>query len=319
MHGGKTKMNMLLGVLFSCAVALGLLGRLLCTRSWKDYAALRPECRIPDSIETVLYDEALDRLCVCYNNANRVNVYDGAGTFLWSVGTPYLRNSEFELLGGELVIFDGDAYRYDAVDGSFLGLAKEAELPVKHTTWSSMETRQVGPYTFDSFEVCRILPDGSRETVVARPWWHCLFLFPLWWAVAMLAALVRGVLYLLEKLRDHREAVRQPGNEEASVVFQSPEALFLRNYYRAQTLVQAGAAALLPVGIHFAPAFTLGLFPLVIHFIGSGWVLDNKRDRLVCEQAERAEVDLWHTLKLATMAAAFLAVVVSVLLFYGSA
>ena len=98
MHIGKTKMNMLLGVLFSCAIALGLLGRLLCTRSWKDYAALRPECRIPDSIETVLYDEALDRLCVCYNNANRVNVYDGAGTFLWSVGTPYLRNSEFELL-----------------------------------------------------------------------------------------------------------------------------------------------------------------------------------------------------------------------------
>lgn len=110
--------------------------------------------------------------------------------------------------------------------------------------------------------------------------------------------------------------LRQPGNEEASVVFQSREALFLRNYYRAQTLVQAGAAALLPVGIHFAPAFTLGLFPLVIHFIGSGWVLDNKRDRLVCERAERAEVDLWHTLKLATMVAAFLAVVVSVLLFY---
>ena len=31
MHGGKTKMNMLLGVLFFCAVALGLLGR--CFRS----------------------------------------------------------------------------------------------------------------------------------------------------------------------------------------------------------------------------------------------------------------------------------------------
>ena len=86
MRSEKMNWNTLLGVLFLCAVALALLGRVLCTRSWKDYDQLRSECRIPDTIETVLYDEALDRLCVCYNNANRVNVYDGAGTFLWSVG-----------------------------------------------------------------------------------------------------------------------------------------------------------------------------------------------------------------------------------------
>ena len=315
MYNRRTKWNTLLGVLFFCAIVLAMLGRALCTRSWKDYAQIRPECRIPDTIETVLYDEALDRLCVCYNDANRVNVYDGAGTFLWSVGTPYLRNSEFELLNGELVIFDGDAYRYDAVDGGFLGLAKEAELPLQHTTWSSQKSRRVGPYAYDSFEVYRVLPEGGRETVVARPWWHCLFLFPLWWAVAMLAGLGQGVLFLLEKLRDRRIAAQQAGNAGRLVVFQSREALFLRNYFRVQALVQAGAAALLPVGIHFAPAFTIGLFPLAIHFIGSGWVLDNRRNQLVCERAERAEMDLWHTLSWASMIAAFLAVVISVTLF----
>lgn len=316
----NSKWNLLLGVIFMGSIALGLLGRALCTRSWNDYDVIRPECRIPDVIETVLWEEDLDRLYVCYNDANRVNVYDGQGDFLWSVGTPWMRNSEFELLNGELVIFNGDAYRYDAADGSFLGLAKEEDLPIKHTTWIHRQSGdyRVGPYAFDSFRVFRVLPDGSRELVVARPWWYCAFLFPLWWAVAMLAALAFGLLFLLEKLRDHRSKTSQRGRTGTPVFFQSREARRLRNYYRAQALGQALIAVAIPIAAHFTPAaYLVGIFPTILHFIVSGWVLENKRNCLVCERAERSEVDFWHTLKSATMIAAFLAVAVSAVLYKG--
>ena len=327
MRRRKIEWKTLLGAFFMGAIALGLLGRALCTRSWKDYDRLRPECRIPDTIETVLYDESLDRLCVCYNDANRVNVYDGAGTFLWSVGTPWMRNSEFELLDRELVIFDGDAYRYDAVDGSFLGLAQEAELPGRHTSWTSQETRRVGPYAFDSFEVFRILPDGGTETVVARPWWHCLFLFSLWWVVAMLAVLSLGVLYLLEKWRDYRAArcgrameqtAKTPGQDmigKTPLRFQSSEARFLRNYYRSMAVGQLVCAVAVPVAAQLTPVvYAAVLLPVVLHFILSGWILDNRRDRLVCERDERAAVDFWSSMRIASLIALVISTAVSVII-----
>lgn len=306
------KWNLLPEIIFMSSIALALLGRAFCTRSWKDYEMIRSECTLPDVIETVLWNEDSDRLYVCYNDANRVNVYDGAGTFLWSVGTPYMRNSEFELIDGELVIFYSDAYCYDAIDGSFLRLSKEEDLPVRHTTWSSQETRRVGPYSFDKFQVYRLLPDGGKEIVIARPWWHNLFLFPLWWAVAALAVLCRGVFFLLAKLRNHRTASAKRIEAGTTLVFQSKEAHFLRNYYRVQSLIQTVAAAGLAIAICINTVFTFGLFPLVIHFIVSGWILENKRNRLVCSSNERSEVDFWHTLVIATIIADFLAVIVFV-------
>ena len=132
MSHSRGALRIVFGILFAGGVALALLGRILCTRSWKDYALLRPESCIPDVIETVLWDEDLDRLCVCYNDANLVNVYTSEGTFLWSVGTPWMRNSEFELLDGTLVIFQDEAYRYDARDGAFLGKTRVEELPLTH-------------------------------------------------------------------------------------------------------------------------------------------------------------------------------------------
>ena len=306
MRRRKIEWKTLLGAFFMGAIALGLLGRALCTRSWKDYDRLRPECRIPDTIETVLYDESLDRLYVCYNDANRVNVYDGAGTFLWSVGTPWMRNSEFELLDRELVIFDGDAYRYDAVDGSFLGLAQEAELPVRHTSWTSQETRRVGPYAVDSFRVWREGAGGERVLLVDRPWWYVFFLSAHWIFLALLAALGIGLSLLLERRRTFRAAREEAPSGELP----DPEARFLRNYYRATALVELAYALLCPLVVRSAVWILPGVLPLVLHFIISGWVLDNKKDRLVCPKAERAAVELWHGRRTAALLLDVLAVLI---------
>ena len=100
--------------LFLCGIALGLLGRAFCTRSNDDYTSIQPESFVPDTIETVLYDEDLKQMYVCYNDANCVNVYTEKGEFLWCVATPYMRNSYFELQDDKLIICDGDAYIYDS-------------------------------------------------------------------------------------------------------------------------------------------------------------------------------------------------------------
>lgn len=306
----NSKWNTLLGLLFMGSVALALLGRLLCTRSYMDYEKLRPESYIPDVIETVLWDEDMNRLYVCYNDANRVNVYDGAGTFLWSVGTPWMRNSEFELLNGELVIFQDDAYRYDAVDGSFLGMARAEELPVAHSTWDTQtaDGRRAGPFLFDANEVFREGENGERTAVVSRPWWHCLFISAMWLLLAFLAAIGLGISLLLEKRREakataalrreegqnvRRDTEARQAPSEKRLVFQSTEARFLRNYYRAASFVQIGFVIVNIVAAFFVDWMNAGLFVLAVHFIVSCWVLSNKKDRLVCDSAERAQVEQW--------------------------
>lgn len=322
----NSKWNTLLGLLFMGSVALALLGRLLCTRSYKDYDKLRPESFIPDVIETVLWDEEQDRLYVCYNYANRVNVYDGTGTFLWSVGTPWMRNSEFELLNGELVIFQDEAYRYDTGDGTFLGVARAEDLPVAHSTWDTQTTdgRRAGPYRFDANEVYREEENGELTAIVSRPWWHCLFNSAMWLLFAFLAAIGLGIALLLEKRRAagsaaalrqekdrgvHEDTEARQAPTEKRPVLQSAEARFLRNYYRATTFAQIVFFFVNLIASFFAPWMNAGLFLLAVHFIVSGWVLSNKKDRLICDSAERADVELWYARAWAAMILAALSAV----------
>lgn len=96
-------------VLFMGGIALGLLGREFCTRSNDNYKEIQPESFVPDTIETVLRDDDLKQIYVCYNDANCVNVYTEDGDFLWCVATPYMRNSYFELQDNKLITCDGNA------------------------------------------------------------------------------------------------------------------------------------------------------------------------------------------------------------------
>ena len=119
-------------VVFIGSVVLGLFGRAFCTRSNENYKEIQPESFVPDTIETVLQDEDLKQLYVCYNDANCVNTYTEDGEFLWCVATPYMRNSYFELQDDKLIIYDGDAYIYDSQNGSFLGIENEENLNLNY-------------------------------------------------------------------------------------------------------------------------------------------------------------------------------------------
>jgi hypothetical protein len=101
----KRVLKIILPVIFSLAVAIGLLGRQIATKATEDYWKLQPEFTGPDTIETVIYDEALGQIYVCYSDANHVNVYAESGEFRWAVGTPYIRGNQFCLTGGMLACY----------------------------------------------------------------------------------------------------------------------------------------------------------------------------------------------------------------------
>ncbi|MDD6479326.1 MAG: hypothetical protein PUF48_05920, partial [Oscillospiraceae bacterium] len=153
--------------LFMCSIALGLLGRALCTRSNDNYISIQPESFVPDTIETVLQDDDLKQIYVCYNDANCVNVYTEEGKFLWCVATPYMRNSYFELQDDKLIIYGGDAYIYNSQNGSFLGIENEENLNLNYD-WEQKYDDQFkkGSFYFDSFQGYTAKADGTLTTIV---------------------------------------------------------------------------------------------------------------------------------------------------------
>lgn len=157
-------------ILFMGSIVFGHLGRTYCTRSNENYEALQPESFVPDVIETVLHSEKLKQIYVCYNDANCVNVYSESGQFLWAVATPYLRNSYFTLQNDNLIIYQGDAYIYSAVDGTFRGLEDEESLNLDH----DQEIEQTGDFQsgefyFDSYQVYTADTEGNLQVIVSRP------------------------------------------------------------------------------------------------------------------------------------------------------
>jgi len=190
-------------VLFVGGIALGLLGRAYCTRSNDKYQEIQPESFVPDTIETVLRDEELKQIYVCYNDANCVNAYTENGTFLWCVATPYMRNSCFELQGDKLIIYDGDAYIYDSKSGSFLGVDTEENLDLNDNREEEYAEQYVeGNYYYDRFQVYKAAADGTLEVVISRPWWHHIFNFSMCLCIAFVGAIGIGINLLSEKGND---------------------------------------------------------------------------------------------------------------------
>ena len=200
------------------SIALSLLGRAFCTRSNDNYKEIQPESFVPDMIEIVLHDEELGQLYVCYDDANCVNVYSESGEFLWAVATPYLRNSDFELVDDKLIIYDGDAYIYNSETGEFLGLDNEENLELSYN-WQNEPATQYkeGDFLFDAFQVYRVAADGTIEAIVSRPWWHNLFNYSLGLGIAFIGAAGIGISIFSEKMRDYKSV-------KNSVVFKNKKA-----------------------------------------------------------------------------------------------
>lgn len=291
--------------LFLCGISLGLLGRAFCTRSNDDYTSIQLESLVPDTIETVLHDEDLKQLYVCYNDANCVNVYTEEGKFLWCVATPYMRNSYFELQDDKLIIYDGDAYIYDSQNGSFLGIENEENLDLNYN-WEKEYDDQFteGNFYFDSFQVYKANADGTLTTIVSRPWWHYIFDYSLCLGIAFLGAIGIGISIFLEKKKDYN-AVKK------TVVFENRKARIIKDYFKITTIIHSTYFALNIICAFFTDWLIIGIIPLALHMIISSIILWNMKDRLSCKSEEMQVIDFWGTTEIGSFVIAFISVIIA--------
>ena len=291
--------------LFLCSIALGLLGRAFCTRSNDDYTSIQSESFVPDTIETVLQDEELKQIYVCYNDANCVNVYTEEGKFLWCVATPYMRNSYFELQDDKLIIYDGDAYIYDSQNGSFLGIENEEKLNLNYD-WEQKHDDQFkkGSFYFDSFQVYKANADGTLTTIVSRPWWHHIFDYSLCLGIAFLGAIGIGISIFLEKKKDYN-AVKK------TVVFENRKARIIKDYFKITTIIHSTYFALNIICAFFTDWLIIGIIPLALHMIISSIILWNMKDRLSCKSEEMQVIDFWGTTEIGSFVIAFVSVIIA--------
>ena len=291
--------------LFLCSIALGLLGRAFCTRSNTNHTSIQPESFVPDTIKTVLQDDDLKQIYVCYNDANCVNVYTEEGKFLWCVATPYMRNSFFELQDNKLIIYDGDAYIYDSQNGSFLGLENEEKLNLTYD-WETEYDYQFaeGDFYFDNFQVYKASADGTLDVIVSRPWWHHIFDYSLCLGIAFLGAIGIGISIFLEKKKDYN-AVKK------TVVFENRKAKIIKDYFRITTIVHSAYFALNIICAFFTAWLIIGIIPLALHMIISSIILHNMKDHLSCESDEMKTIDFWQVSEIGSFIIAFLSVIIA--------
>jgi len=291
--------------LFMCSIALGLFGRAFCTRSNNDYKSIQPESFVPDTIETVLHDENLKQIYVCYNDANCVNVYTEDGKFLWCVATPYMRNSFFELQDNKLIIYDGDAYIYDSQNGSFLGLENEEKLNLSYDWETEYDYKfSEGDFYFDSFQVYKASADGTLDVIVSRPWWHHIFDYSLCLGIAFLGAIGIGISIFLEKKKDYN-AVKK------TVVFENRKARIIKDYFKITTIIHSTYFALNIICAFFTDLLIIGIIPLALHMIISSIILHNMKDHLSCESDEMKTIDFWQVSEIGSFIIAFLSVIIA--------
>ena len=292
-------------VLFMGGIALGLFGRAFCTRSNDNYKEIQPESFVPDTIETVLYDEDLKQIYVCYNDANCVNVYTEDGDFLWCVATPYMRNSCFEAQDDKLIIYDGNAYIYNAKNGSFLGIENEEKLDLNYNWEKEYDEQYVeGNYYFDKFQVYKALDDGSLEVIVSRPWWHNIFSFGMCLCIAFIGAAGIGISIFFEKKKDFN-AVKK------NLVFVNHKAKVINSYFKITTIVHLIYTILNIVCAFYFDWLIIGIIPLALHMIISNIILWNMKDRLSCELDEMRVIDFWGTAEIGSFIIAFISVIIA--------
>ena len=280
----RGNLRSLFGLVFSLACVVSMLGRQLSRGDNRDYQVLRPELGAPDIIDTVLYEPTLKQLYVCYDDANQVDVYSENGGFLWAVATPYIRNTDFILREGNLILYgNGDAYIYRSADGVFVEYRPTDELELPR---SQMDQCPEG-IKFSSYRVWRVLENGEEQVLVSRPWWHRIFDFMVNWCICMACGAGMGILALLEKARAWK-------NVKDDLSFSTKRARRLHSYYRcgAWTLLVVTALEFLLAVLGVCPIFVL--FPVTGCFIISGIIVDSILDRTSLSEEERSAVMFWR-------------------------
>ena len=276
-----------LSALFAGAVMVALLTRVVCIRDTKNYDQLQPELRFPDVIADVLYDEDLGQVYVCYNDASYVNVYTEDGEFLWAVSTPYMRNVDFALLDGRLLV---NSFVYDAADGTFLERVDEA-IEIPH--------QELEAFSFDAYQVYR----GS-ETVVSRPGWYWLTHFVVCWCIAMGSGLIYGgtffVAMFVQWCKTRKQARIEKGKGRGVL-----------GYWKFKCALQGIWSVANVIAACYGRDITIGTIAVVVHFIVSGWVLTNLFEKLDTDEEQDRVLAFWYVCDWATIIIAFASVLVA--------
>lgn len=304
-------------LIFCTGIAIGLIGRAICTRDTENYQELQAELFAPDEIATVLHDTELHQIYVCYNDASYVNVYSEEGRFLWAVSTPYLRNVYFELSNNQLIIYSSDdAYIYNSSDGTFVGKKNSDDIELKYD-WEDEYTGefQDGEFYFDTYQVYKAQKDGSLTTVVARPWWYWVFTFGVCWSVSFVGAIGMGTIIFLEKRKEYRKTQKVIQPLKQSIVIENRKARFILKYFQITSIIHVIYAILdIVFGIWLNGILCIGILPLAIHFIISSIVIWNMLDHIRLTEDEQNMIDYWKVCEIGTFIIAFSSVIVAAML-----
>ena len=276
-----------LSALFAGAVMVALLTRVVCIRDTKNYDQLQPELRFPDVIADVLYDEDLGQVYVCYNDASYVNVYTEDGEFLWAVSTPYMRNVDFALLDGRLLV---NSFVYDAADGTFLERVDEA-IEIPH--------QELEAFSFDAYQVYR----GS-ETVVSRPGWYWLTHFVVCWCIAMGSGLIYGGIVFVAMFVQWWKTRKR-------VQIENRKVRFALGYWKFKCVLQVLWAVVNVTAACYGRDISIGTIVVVVHFIVSGWVLTNMCEKVEQDEDQNRVTVFWYAFDWVTVIIAFASVIVA--------
>ena len=317
MTSAKRNLFVVFILIFCTGIAIGLIGRAICTRDTENYQELQAELFAPDEIATVLHDTELHQIYVCYNDASYVNVYSEEGRFLWAVSTPYLRNVYFELSNNQLIIYSSDdAYIYNSSDGTFVGKKNSDDIELNYD-WEDEYTGefQDGEFYFDTYQVYKALKDGSLTTVVARPWWYWVFNFGVCWSVSFVGAIGMGTIIFLEKRRDLKTLQQEKRTSRLDTIIENRKVSFVIKYLRITSIVHVIYAILdVVAGIFLDGILCIGILPLAIHFIISSIIFSNMLDSIGLTESEQKIKDYWMVLEIGSFVIAFLSVVVAAMI-----
>ena len=292
----KRILKRVLPVIFALSVMVGLLGRQLATRDTADYQSLQPEFTGVDTIETVMHDREAGLIYVCYSDANFVNVYTESGEFCWAVGTPYIRGNCFCLQEGMLLIYgDGNVYCYDGRTGAFLKNADEDEMELPY------DSDATDQFTWDSFRVW----DGAGKLLVDRPGWYVIFDFFVTWCIAAVCGLGYGLLEFLDRGREAQAAAKKGKLTDRRARMYCTASMTM-------VVLHLGYGVAMLFHGFFNPLLMLGIFPITIHFILSGWIWQYRPDRWDLPVEEYAIVRFWRTANIASLIAMVALYVVAV-------
>lgn len=224
------------------------------------FSRIHEESFTKDPINQVIVDQLI---YVCYDAPPIVNVYDQDGNFLWCIKTPSLRNAKFQLLDGQLVVYnyrDDSVYLYDSITGEFQGcvIANTLDLSFDYADDPTpIEDLAPGEVSWDTYNVYRMEAQGPVP-LVSRPDSYYLSHPLLGWGIAFFGGLI---IFFIKAVKEIREKESEDNSSIPDRV--RKEGALLRIF----TIACAVNTGLNLIIIPFSPVYLLVSMALIVLFI----------------------------------------------------